>query len=80
MEVGMPTAQYLESRGFRAAGSCRCDGFFTLKFRKGLYEIKWRKPKYVFKVLHANATLHGWQSLTNLENILNELDKKDTEA
>jgi hypothetical protein len=80
MEVGTPIAQYLESKGFRPSGSCRCDGYFTLKFRKGVYEIKWRKAKYTFKIMEQNSTLHNWQPLENLENTLNELDQKLIQA
>lgn len=74
------TIELLQTHGFKPAGTCRCDGYFTLKFRKGTYELKWRKSRYTFKIMEHNNTLHGWQTLENLEKTLHELDKQDIKA
>lgn len=71
----MPTV-LLAAHGYRYAGNCRCDGYFTDKFRKGNVEIRVRKTKYVFKVRQHGATLYTFQPLTNLEKVLNELAEK----
>jgi hypothetical protein len=68
--------QLLIRHGFRESGTCRCDGYFTKKYRKRNIEIKIRVSKYTFKVKEDNSTLYGFQALINLEKVLNELDKK----
>ena len=76
----MTISDLLQAHGFRPAGTCRCDGYFTLKFRKGIHEVKWRKSRYTFKVMEYSSTLHNWQTLENLQNILNELDTQKIKA
>ncbi len=71
------TTDLLHKHGFRDAGSCRCDGYYTLKFKKGLYEIKWRKARFKFKVKKGGATITDWLPLEKLETTLNELDKQN---
>lgn len=74
---GIPmTIELLTKHGFKPAGSCRCDGYYTLKYRKGMYEFKWRKSRYTFKIMEQHSTMYEWQPLANLEKVLNELDQK----
>lgn len=72
----MSTTEILIKHGFRDAGTCRCDGYFTRKYKKGRYEVRVRVNKYMFKIKEDNSTLYGYQPLINLESVLNELDKK----
>jgi hypothetical protein len=72
--------ELLTKHGYIFAGTCNCGGYFTEKYRNGKYLIKWRKKRYLFKVIEDNCTLRNWQPIKNLEQTLNELAKKDIEA
>lgn len=76
MIAGITAQEFLLRKGYHFAGTCRCGGYFTEKYKKPPFEVKIRKTKYTFKVLEHNATLHWWQPLANLEKILNALDNK----
>lgn len=61
--------------GYIYAGTCRCDGYFTKKYRKPktTIQIRWRVARQRFKVMEGNSTLHTWRSIGELEKTLNEL-------
>lgn len=77
MIAGATVQQFLLEMGYRFAGTCRCSGYFTEKYKNKKVEVRIRKTKYTFKVLEQNATLHSWQPLTNLEKVINELAEKN---
>lgn len=64
----------LESYKYRPAGSCQCDGLFTLKYRReGGYEVRWRKKSYSFKIKRNNETIKNWNQLALLKIHLEEI-------
>lgn len=74
------TLEILTHNGFLATGTCRCDGYYTHKFRKGLYEIRWRKSKFTFRIRHKHDSITEWQNISHLEKTLNELATKDNQT
>ena len=69
------TDEILNEHGFKFSGTCHCDGFKTLKYRNGDYEIKWRINKYQFKLKKHGLTIQGWTSIKLLNEILEEKGK-----
>lgn len=65
----------LSQFGYIYTGSCRCDGFFTEKYRKpGTgFQIRWRTSKMTFKVKQHGNTYYTWKNISKLENVLDEL-------
>jgi hypothetical protein len=63
----------LRIHGFAAAGHCRCDGVYTLKYRHGKYLIKVRGRRYKFCVYEGGTTILPWTDLSQLQTKLNEL-------
>lgn len=74
------TLEILTKHGYLATGTCRCDGYYTHKFRKGSYEVRWRKSKFTFRVRYRHDSITEWQNISLLENTLNELAYKDNQA
>ena len=74
------TLEILTLNGFLASGTCRCDGYYTHKFRKGLYEVRWRKSKYLFRIRYKNDSVTEWLNISHLEKTLNELVAKNNQA
>lgn len=70
---GLSIQELMTLYGYTFSGSCQCDGFLTLKYRKGEYELKWRKNRYMFRMFKNRQPEIPWTKLTELENYINEL-------
>lgn len=65
--------ELLTKYDYKPAGSCHCNGVFTLKFKNGDYLIKWRKSRYKFQVFESGSSITGWLEVKELENKLKEI-------
>lgn len=65
---------------YRHSGSCSCDGYLTEKYNKGEYQFRWRKNKYLFKVMKNRIDLIKWTSVQEAENYLKTLHAQMVQA
>lgn len=66
--------ELLKQYGFDFKGSCSCDGVYSEKYRKGDYEVRWRKRKGIFKIRRFGVSLTGWIIESEIENYLKKYD------
>jgi len=59
--------------GYTYQSTCHCNGYKTLKFKNGDYELRWRINKYQFRVRNLSVTIKGWSSVKMAEEYLNQL-------
>lgn len=59
--------------GYIYEGSCNCDGFKTLKYRKGNYQFRLRANKGSFKIKHYGVTKTTWKPVEKAEELLNTI-------
>lgn len=73
-----------EENGYRFTGTCNCDGMVTQKFDQTVgnkhYQIRWRKNRYLFRVLVDRLPLNGWSALTTLETFIKQLHETKESA
>jgi len=63
----------LEQYGYQYTGTCQCDGYHTIKYRrKDGYEVKWRKKRYMFKLKKNNELIKSWSPVSILSVALSE--------
>ena len=65
--------ELMEEYGYAFKGSCHCDGYETWKWRKEVYEVRWRKYKAQFMILQGRSTLNNWTKIVELANSLKKL-------
>lgn len=65
--------EILNKYGYKPAGSCNCNGVFTLKYKNGDYLLKWRKSRYKFMVFEKGLSITSWLEVKELETKLNEI-------
>lgn len=65
----------LAKYGFKSAGSCNCNGIYTLKYKNGPYMVRIRKNRYTFAIQENGSYITSFTKLTELEKKLKELDE-----
>lgn len=65
--------EILTKYGYNPAGSCSCDGIYTLKYKNGNYLIKWRKSRYKFRLFEYGKAITGWMEVKEADKKLNEI-------
>lgn len=67
-----------EAYGFRFTGTCQCDGLLTQKFERTeqgvIYQIRWRKNRYLFRLFKNRVAVNNWESIAGLEAYIKTLD------
>lgn len=66
--------------GFKAAGTCNCGGIYTQKFKCDTYLIRVRPRRYKFAIFDHGQRVMDWTDLKELENKLNEVFPRDSQA
>lgn len=59
--------------GYKFSGICQCDGFKTMKYKNGEYQLSWRVYKYQFKMKQAGNTIKAWTPVKDAEKYLSQL-------
>lgn len=65
--------ELLIKHGYKAAGTCNCDGFRTHKYNKDEYQVRWRKGGYKFQVRKSGMRLTNWKPITEAADLLDQL-------
>lgn len=61
--------------GWQFTGHCMCDGLYTEKYRKGDYQVNWRKRRYAFRLKHKADFITNWINISELTKTIEELVK-----
>lgn len=66
-----------EAYGFRFTGTCQCDGLLTQKFERTeqgvIYQIRWRKNRYLFRVTKNREPINEWSPVAAVETFIKNL-------
>lgn len=65
--------ELLERYNYHHFGHCNCDGFPTDKYRAGDFELRLREKKNLFKIKRLGHSITGWESVSNLQQTLQNI-------
>jgi hypothetical protein len=71
--------ELMDEYGYQFKGSCHCDGYYTEKFKREEFEVRWRKGAFTFRLFQGRHILVNWARLTELENHLKQIHCSDEE-
>lgn len=64
--------ELLQRYGFRPAGSCRCNGVYTLKFKRGQDKAKYRPHRFKARIIDQTQ----WLTYDEMEKHLQAQSKE----
>lgn len=62
-----------EKYGFKYTGSCYCNGYYTEKFKRGDYKLRWRKKRHLGMILLYGSSITKWIKISDIDEALSKI-------